>query len=239
MEKESAILTDLLGRIRCGEWEVGGRLPPERQLAGMLGTSRPTVRGALRVLQARGMVEVRRGSGCYLRSRRERGGYTDAVGPQSGMARLEAAYIILPPLAALCAVTVSPSGLSRLEGTMTSLSRAILGGNPGLAREQTVAFMHALAEATGNPALVATVEQLCPAGASAIDLLFAMEDYERDQFFADLVKVLQALKRHDPEEARLRMEERVLRMCRCMEKYAGTECTPFIRAQLDQRGMDA
>ena len=74
MEKESAILTDLLGRIRCGEWEVGGRLPPERQLAGMLGTSRPTVRGALRVLQARGMVEVRRGSGCYLRSRRERGG---------------------------------------------------------------------------------------------------------------------------------------------------------------------
>lgn len=239
MEKESAILTDLLGRIRCGEWEVGSRLPPERQLAGMLGTSRPTVRGALRVLQTRGMIEVRRGSGCYLRSRRERGGYLESPGPLASMARLEAAYIILPPLAALCAVTVSPSGLSCLEETITSLSRAILGGNPGLAREQTMAFMHTLAESTSNPVLVATVEQLCPVGASAIELLFTMEDYERDQFFADLVKVLQALKRHDPEDARLRMEERLLRMCRCMEKYAGAECTPFIRAQMEQRGMDA
>ncbi len=239
MEKESAIITDLLGRIRCGEWEVGGRLPPERQLAGMLGTSRPTVRGALRVLQTRGMIEVRRGSGCYLRSRRERGSYTDAMGPQASMARLEAAYIILPPLAALCAATVSPTGLARLEETVTTLSRAILSGNPGLAREQTVAFMHTLAEATGNPVLTATVEQLCPVGASAIELLFTMEDYERDQFFADLVKVLQALKRHDPDEARLRMEERLLRMCRCMERYAGAEPTPFIRAQLEQRGMDA
>lgn len=239
MEKESAIITDLLGRIRCGEWEVGGRLPPERQLAGMLGTSRPTVRGALRVLQARGMIEVRRGSGCYLRSRRERGSYTAAMGPQASMARLEAAFIILPPLAAMCADTVSPSALARLEETMTTLSRAILSGNPGLAREQTVAFMHILAEATGNPVLTATVEQLCPVGVSAIELLFTMEDYERDQFFADLVKVLQALKRHDPDEARLRMEERLLRMCRCMELYAGAEPTPFIRAQLEQRGMDA
>jgi GntR family transcriptional regulator, transcriptional repressor for pyruvate dehydrogenase complex len=49
----------------------GLRLPSERDLAGMLSTSRPTVSQAIRILVVRGLVESRRGSGAYVRRRPE------------------------------------------------------------------------------------------------------------------------------------------------------------------------
>ncbi len=52
-----------LGAVACGE-----RLPPERELAGMLGVSRDTLREAIRALAAEGVVESRRGrsGGAYV-----------------------------------------------------------------------------------------------------------------------------------------------------------------------------
>ena len=44
----------------------GDRLPPERELAAMLGTSRPSLREALQSLKARGWVAIRHGSGVYV-----------------------------------------------------------------------------------------------------------------------------------------------------------------------------
>jgi GntR family transcriptional regulator, transcriptional repressor for pyruvate dehydrogenase complex len=46
--------------------QPGERLPAERELAAMLGASRPALREALRSLQARGDVEIRRGSGVFV-----------------------------------------------------------------------------------------------------------------------------------------------------------------------------
>jgi GntR family transcriptional repressor for pyruvate dehydrogenase complex len=47
----------------------GARLPSERDLAQLLGTSRPTVSQAIRILVTRGLVESRRGSGAYATPR--------------------------------------------------------------------------------------------------------------------------------------------------------------------------
>jgi GntR family transcriptional repressor for pyruvate dehydrogenase complex len=46
--------------------EPGARLPAERALAELLGVSRPALREATSRLVARGLLEVRRGSGTYL-----------------------------------------------------------------------------------------------------------------------------------------------------------------------------
>src|ERR1700731_3578737 len=45
----------------------GERLPPERQLAELLGVSRTSVRQALAALRTIGLVEVRHGDGVYVR----------------------------------------------------------------------------------------------------------------------------------------------------------------------------
>jgi len=48
------------------EYPVGGRLPPERELAEKLGVSRPSVREALIALEVEGRVRIRMGSGVYV-----------------------------------------------------------------------------------------------------------------------------------------------------------------------------
>jgi GntR family transcriptional repressor for pyruvate dehydrogenase complex len=54
--------------ILSGELGSGDALPPERNLAVMLGISRPSVREALRVLTAMNVVEPRHGGGTYVTS---------------------------------------------------------------------------------------------------------------------------------------------------------------------------
>ena len=53
----------------------GDRLPPERELATMLGASRPAVREALRVLQAQGVVRSAVGTRCGLGHHRHGGAF--------------------------------------------------------------------------------------------------------------------------------------------------------------------
>jgi GntR family transcriptional repressor for pyruvate dehydrogenase complex len=50
---------------------AGTRLPSERHLAERFSASRPTVSQALRTLSLMGLVEIRRGSGCYVLRRPE------------------------------------------------------------------------------------------------------------------------------------------------------------------------
>ena len=48
-------------RIKSGDLHVGDRLPSERELAGIMRISRPTLREAVKTLVEAGVLEVRRG----------------------------------------------------------------------------------------------------------------------------------------------------------------------------------
>jgi len=65
--------------VYAGRYLPGDRLPPERELSRQLGVSRTTLREAVRVLVAEGLVEVRRGS---------QGGIVVAHRPKMSMTRL-------------------------------------------------------------------------------------------------------------------------------------------------------
>jgi GntR family transcriptional repressor for pyruvate dehydrogenase complex len=56
------VLAQLRRSIHLGHFGAGDKLPPERELAKLLGVSRTTVREAVRVLEGEGLVEIRRGS---------------------------------------------------------------------------------------------------------------------------------------------------------------------------------
>ncbi len=63
----SEVATRLLRYFTSGDIEPGTRLPPERQLAASLGVGRSAVREALAALDMLGVVNIRPGSGTYLR----------------------------------------------------------------------------------------------------------------------------------------------------------------------------
>ena len=56
-------------QIQAGSISAGERLPAEKDLALQLGVSRPIVREALIALEIAGLVEIRTGSGTYIRDR--------------------------------------------------------------------------------------------------------------------------------------------------------------------------
>lgn len=64
----SEVARRLLDLFTGGDLEPGTRLPPERQLAATLGVGRSAVREALAALEILGIVDVRPGSGTYLRA---------------------------------------------------------------------------------------------------------------------------------------------------------------------------
>ncbi len=62
------VIEQLRGEIRAGVWRVGERIPTEPELASRLGVGRNTIRESVRALAHVGLLEVRQGSGTYVRA---------------------------------------------------------------------------------------------------------------------------------------------------------------------------
>src|SRR6187200_2430011 len=111
------IADQIAALIDAGEYSSGQRLPPERDLARQLGVSRPSVREALIALEVEGLVEVRIGSGIYVRGAAPGGG--SPGGPAEAAAGpfelLRARYVIEAECAALAARSARAPQLRALE----------------------------------------------------------------------------------------------------------------------------
>jgi DNA-binding FadR family transcriptional regulator len=147
--------------IRSGELPSGERLPAERDLARRLGVSRPTVREAMVALEIAGLVEVRTGSGVFVRAatpiqpseRAEPAGQFDS-GP-GPFDLLEARLIFEPEIAAVAARKASQKDIDGLESAIRALQAATDHQSSIEADRQ---FHTAVAEATGNSVLVGIVQ---------------------------------------------------------------------------------
>ena len=86
------IIVQIENDILEGRLKVGDRLPPERELAEIFSVSRASVREALRVLEAFGVLSARRGTGA------ESGSIVSAQNesPLSGLLRLYASLLQMP-----------------------------------------------------------------------------------------------------------------------------------------------
>jgi GntR family transcriptional repressor for pyruvate dehydrogenase complex len=60
------VVLNLREMIQRGELRSGDRLPPERDLAKLLGVSRPTLRAGIRSLAAVGVLQSRQGAGTFV-----------------------------------------------------------------------------------------------------------------------------------------------------------------------------
>ena len=65
------VVVRLRDMIHSGELSPGDRLPPERDLAKLLGVSRPTLRAGIRSLATVGILQSRQGAGTFVAQRDE------------------------------------------------------------------------------------------------------------------------------------------------------------------------
>lgn len=139
------------------EYEVGQRLPAERDLAKSFGVSRPTIREALLSLQMAGMLQVRHNSGTYVASRHEVGEMKtlEGFGP---FENLQARQMVEPQIAALAAPAASELQRAQMAETLTTMRREHALGREADAADHR--FHVLLAEATGNGVLVSLSDLL-------------------------------------------------------------------------------
>lgn len=152
------IAEQLRGLISNGEFALGARLPPERDLAAQLGVSRPSVREALIALEVEGLVEVRMGSGIYVTAldaapaaRR----IDSALGPFD---IIRARALVEAELAAIAARERTPALAKKLRAGIKAMEDDIARGVMPIRGDRE--FHVALAEASGNAALVRVVTDL-------------------------------------------------------------------------------
>jgi DNA-binding FadR family transcriptional regulator len=141
--------------IDGGEFPVGSRLPPERELAKLLGVSRTSVREAILALKIEGRVEVRVGTGIFVAAPAETQPQEGGPGP---FELLSARELIEGETAALAARSIDDETLARLRDTI-----AVMRANDGDFGERDAAdraFHVLIAQASGNSALALVVGML-------------------------------------------------------------------------------
>lgn len=147
----------LIQDLASGKYPVGAKLPAERELSKMYNVSRPVIREAIIALEVQGLIEVRIGSGAYVRA-------TPGAGDQvpgfniSAIELTEARLLIEGECAALSASQITDDELARLEQLVEQIAEENL--DPAGTVKADRAFHMAIAAATRNNALIEAVERL-------------------------------------------------------------------------------
>ncbi|KRC86357.1 putative L-lactate dehydrogenase operon regulatory protein [compost metagenome] len=142
--------------IEAGEFPVGARLPPERDLALKLGVSRPSVREALIALEVEGWVEVRMGSGVYVQSLA--GPPRASLTAESPLETIRARRTIESELAAQAARNPAPAQVDGLRDAVSAMEDEARAGSVPIRGDRM--FHLRVAEMANNAVLVRVVGEL-------------------------------------------------------------------------------
>ncbi len=130
---------------------VGEKLPNEYELADKLGVSRSTIREAIRALVSRNILEIRRGSGTFIKC----GVADDPLGlvfikDKLKLAKdlLEIRFMIEPKIASLAAINSTKDDIKEMEKLCNEVEELILNGKPHM--EKDIEFHTAIAKSSKN-----------------------------------------------------------------------------------------
>lgn len=187
---------EILATIRDGGLGPGQALPPARELATRFGVTVPSVREALRRLEATDLVELRHGSGTYVGESINRrvldNPYFAPGGPEEIRELFDARLAIEPGIAALAAQQRSGEALDRLSAASDHALKLDAGVQVGhfhleLARASDNQVLHELLQALLN--LYQRAQQT------------SRIRYDRVKDHREHVEIVDAVRRGDPVEA--------------------------------------
>ncbi|MEO8744134.1 MAG: FadR/GntR family transcriptional regulator [Candidatus Dormiibacterota bacterium] len=191
----------------------GEALPAERELAGMFGVGRPTIQHALRMLEAAGLVESRRGrSGGTFISRQGQ----DSLALDGLIVRvmrnrkeledlLQYRHLIEPAVARVAAGSRRQADLAAMRKAIRGMAEAT--SEPDYMRHDTDLHI-AIARATGNAVLAHAIEEIRRLLNDAMTLLPESDTWHR-HMSGEHEALLKAIECGDGDAAERAMEEHV------------------------------
>ncbi len=201
----------LRNELHSGCYQIGDRLPPERDIAEQLGVSRTVVREALIMLELENLIDVRKGSGVYVvRLPAPQGGQPpqqvmhDDVGP---FELLQARQLLESDIAAFAATQVTKSSIAQMRQALELERQSLQADEDNEDGDEM--FHRLIAEATQNGVLVDIHHQLWLRRKNSPmwqKLHSRIVDTSYRRFWLDdHLKILAALQRKDPKAARQAM----------------------------------
>jgi GntR family transcriptional repressor for pyruvate dehydrogenase complex len=208
------VVVNLRGMIQRGELRRGDQLPPERDLAKLLGVSRPTLRAGIRSLAAHGVLQSRQGSGTFV---------VDSNGPPSLdssplrlMAALhgftsaemfEARRSIEMAMAALAAERATGDDLASMAEEMAGMYASLEDPEQYLVHDMH--FHETVAAASGNRILTALMNMV-----ATILLDVRSKTVKRAKDLKESAEmhrqIYRAIRNHNPEAARSAMRDHLI-----------------------------
>lgn len=211
--------------IVSGELASGDALPPERNLAVMLGISRPSVREALRVLTAMNVVEPRHGGGTYVTSLdptllARPINFLLQVEPRTFLHLFEVRQVLEVSAARLAAPNMTDEVVAELQKLADDAAAALK--QPNRFSELDFQLHTRIVESVGNPIYLSLYESIS-------DLL--LESRRRTARIAavrrrahqDHLAILEALRDRDPEAAAHAMQDHLERMRQVLDEMLSSE----------------
>ena len=208
-KKVSAQIADQIrSSILAGEFSPGEKLPPERELAELFGVSRPSVREALNMLAAAGMVESYQGGGTLVKSLVE----TATGSPLSALikAERERALDVIEVrkcmeawTAYYAALRALPEDVRRLEAIVAEMEKNLEGMKPS--QDLDANFHFVIAQATHNVVWLHLMQSIFDAmkefQRGVWRAVYLTEDDHRE-LYRHHRAVFEAIRDKDPERAR-------------------------------------
>jgi GntR family transcriptional repressor for pyruvate dehydrogenase complex len=221
------VISQLREMIHRGELRPGDRLPPERDLAKLLGVSRPTLRAGIRSLAAVGVLHSRQGAGTFvvkadgppsldsspLRLMASLHGFTSAE-------MFEARQSLEMAVAGLAAERATGEQLASMSEEVAEMFASL--DDPEQFLIHDVRFHQTIAAASGNRILTSLMNMVAT-------ILFdtRIKTVKRAKDLKESAEmhrhVYRAIRARDPEAARDAMREHLMRAQRGWESEAQAE----------------
>jgi GntR family transcriptional repressor for pyruvate dehydrogenase complex len=188
------------------------RLPPERELAKALNVSRPTLREALRLLQSRGLVERKPGSGTYVRQMSPAPIIKSVesfflVSDCSYSDLMQVRLLLEPCASALAATQAAAEDLGLIDQRLEAIEAAFDTGDSTRLAAADAQFHMEVARISGNRLLAAMeaaidhlVREWTRVSASRVFDRHVMEQHRG---------ILAAIRAHEPEAAQTAMSAHI------------------------------
>lgn len=161
----SDIALALQKRIRDGTWKPGDVLPGQRELALQFGASLASVREAVSVLSAAGLLEAKPGRGTIVRSvgdaAPEFEGWLGVLGSGQEAAELvEARKLLEQHSVQQAALKASSEDAEKLYGLLAQMHKAVRDHDAPAYAEGDIAFHIGIAEIAGNRVIVRLMKSM-------------------------------------------------------------------------------
>ncbi|WP_028023246.1 FCD domain-containing protein [Enterovibrio calviensis] len=199
----------LRNELSDGTYQVGDRLPPERDIAERLDVSRTVVREAIIMLELENLVEVKKGSGVYILnipsvSTSRDNDVSDEAGP---FEMLQARQLLESNIAEFAATQVTPGDIVKMRSALELERRELSSGTTGYSGDED--FHMSIAAATQNSVLVDMLKQSWDRREQSpmwkkLHSRISTQDY-RGEWLDDHARILAAMQRKDPIAAKSAM----------------------------------